>query len=122
MVLSAEQIVDRLVGRLADDVPQRHLYRAEDRSQLQAGVSKVVARAVHAVPDQLDVERIFTHHVHARHLIDETDLRLEITQPVRVGVARDPLPSPVIPHPSQSPGTADTCLPCMGAGSRSPLY
>ena len=90
VVHPAEQVVDRLVGCFANDVPQRHVDGADDGRGVQARVAQVVARAVHAIPDQLDVHRVLTDHELPDELFDHADLGLQVAQVVRVGAARDP--------------------------------
>ncbi len=90
MILPAQQIVDWLAHRFAHDVPQRHLDTAQNRRRLQARMPEVVPRRIHPVPYQLDVERVLPDDEHPRHLLYQTDLRLQIPQPIRVRIARNP--------------------------------
>src|SRR5262249_57507446 len=59
--LSAEQVVDRLPGRFAHDIPQGDVDRA-DRLNCHAFTAIVDTLAEHALPQDLDVERILIEH------------------------------------------------------------
>ena len=62
-----EQLVHRLPRRLADDVPARHLERAQYSHQRQIRVLREAAR-IHPPPDRLDRMRILTRHVARKHV------------------------------------------------------
>jgi hypothetical protein len=55
---AAEQLVHRLAAVLADDVPARHLDRAEDAELGQLRVVAVAGPAVHPVEEHLGVVRV----------------------------------------------------------------
>src|SRR5262249_50837757 len=57
MYAAAQELIDRLAGRLAHDVPQRDLDAREHADQRRVGALGVAA-AVDAAPQALDVERI----------------------------------------------------------------
>ena len=73
--LAAEEVVDGLHDRLADDVPQRHLDPAEDAHQRGVGTGGVAA-AVDVAPQGLDAERIGVEHVPLEHVADHRHDRL----------------------------------------------
>ena len=52
-------------------------------------MAQVVARAVHAVPDQLDVQRVLAEHELTDEFLDQSDLRLQIVGMVGIGAAGD---------------------------------
>ncbi len=67
--LTTEQLVDRLVCGLADDVPASHLERAQHGTERQVGVLRV-ARGVHAPPHGLDVVRIASDEVPLKGILE----------------------------------------------------
>ena len=69
MDLAAEQLVDRLVQLLADDVPAGHLDAAEHGDQRRVRALGVAAR-VDDPPQPLDLERIGAHDVACAHVLD----------------------------------------------------
>ena len=75
---SAEQVVDRLAGGFADDVPQRHLDGRERWGAVQAGVAVVVVGGVHALPDGLDVERALADYEALHQVVQQGHLRLQV--------------------------------------------
>jgi hypothetical protein len=85
----AEQLVDRLAGLLADDVPARHLERAQHAHQRQVRVLRET-RGVDAPPHALDVMRILAGEVAREDVLDELrdEVRLE-GHAVRLADARD---------------------------------
>ena len=96
VVSAAQEIVDGLVGRLADDVPAGDLDGAQGGRGVEAGVAEVVARAVHALPDLLDAERVLPDDELAAHLLQQGYLRLhllhgEVPAGAGEGVAGDAL-------------------------------
>ena len=64
---SAEEVVDRLPGLLADDVPAGHLERAQHSHECEIGVLRIAGR-VHAPPDVFDVMRIFAGEITSEHI------------------------------------------------------
>ena len=75
---SSEQVVDRLVGGFADDVPKRHLDGRQRRRAVQARVPVVVVRGVRALPDGFDLERAVADHEAAGQVVQQRDLGGEI--------------------------------------------
>ena len=70
--LAAEEIVDGLADRLADDVPKRHLDAGQDAHQ--RGVRPAgVAAAVDVAPQRLDPERVGAEDVALEHVADHRD-------------------------------------------------
>ena len=67
--LAAQERVDRLADRLADDVPERHLDAGEDAHERNVGPARVAA-AVDLAPQRLDPERIGAHDVALEHVLD----------------------------------------------------
>ena len=78
VVPAAKQVVDRLVRRLADQIPAGHLDRRERRHAVQPGVAVVVQRRLHPLPDLLHVERAFAFHEAVEQVVQQFDLRLQI--------------------------------------------
>jgi hypothetical protein len=68
--LSAEQFVDRLAGRLADDVPAGHLERAEHAHHGQIRMLSEAA-AIHAPRQRLDVVGFVALQVAAKHVFKQ---------------------------------------------------
>ncbi len=64
-----EELVDRLVHLLADDVPAGHLDAAQHPHQRDVGAQRVAA-AVDVAPQGLDPERIVADHVAGAHVLD----------------------------------------------------
>ena len=70
--LAAEQVIDRLAGRLADDVPQRHLDTAEDAHHRRVG-AELEAGAVDLAEHRLDAVRIHPDDAALHHVVDALD-------------------------------------------------
>ena len=73
--LAAEEVIDGLADRLADDIPQGHLDSAEDAHQRGVGTAGVAA-PVDVAPQCLDAEGIGVEHVPFEHVADHRDDRL----------------------------------------------
>ena len=86
----AEELVDGLVDRLADDVPAGHLDPAEDADQRDVRSARV-ALPVDITPEPLDVERIGPDHVTRADVLDHAG---DDVWPERRGVD---LPDPLDP-------------------------
>ncbi len=84
---AAQQVVDRLVQRLADDVPASHLDGAQGGSIGQARVPVVVARGVHALPEKLNIERARADDEFLRQVLDQTDMCIHSSQGMRSALA-----------------------------------
>ena len=84
--LASQQVVDRLPRRLADDVPEGHLYGGERRSRREALAPVVVRLRVDLVPDSLDIKRATPDDGLVAHLVQQMDLRLQATR-----LSTDPL-------------------------------
>ncbi len=69
MNLAAEQRIDGLADRLADDVPQRHLDGRKDAHQRNVGPAGIAA-AIDVAPERLDAERIGAFDVQLEHVLD----------------------------------------------------
>ena len=67
---AADQLVDRLVAGLADDVPQRDVDTA-DRGDRHALGAVILDPVVEIFPDHLDVERIAPDHAGCELAVDE---------------------------------------------------
>ncbi len=65
MHLPAEQVVNGLIGRLADDVPARHLERAQHAHQREIGMLREAAR-IDAAPHGFDRMRILALEIACR--------------------------------------------------------
>ena len=65
---AAEQLVDRLAQRLADDVPERHLDRADRAVEDRPAARELVAE--HVAPQPLDLERRAADHMALGELRD----------------------------------------------------
>src|SRR5262245_11303531 len=78
MHAAAEQLVDRLIRRLAEDVPQRDLDARQHGDQRRVGALRIAA-AVDLAPQALDVERVDAGDVAAEHVLGGglDDLRAE---------------------------------------------
>jgi len=86
---SAEQVVGRAAQRLADDVPERLLDRADGAVQVGAATRELVAE--HLLPDLLDLEGRLPDDDAMRQHLDARrhHLRLELAGPL--ADARDPV-------------------------------
>src|SRR6185436_11964068 len=75
---AAEQLVDRLAGRLAEDVPQRDLDARQHADQRRVRALRIAA-AVDFAPQALDVERVRAGDIAAEHVLGHRldDLRTE---------------------------------------------
>ena len=73
--LAAEQRINRLADRLADDVPERHLDAGEDAHQRNVGPARIAA-AVDVAPERLDAERIGALDMALEHILDHRHNRL----------------------------------------------
>ena len=89
VILTAKQVVDRLIDRLANDVPQRHFNRRQHRTGVQARMSEIMAGRIHRLPNMLNLERIPPDNEVVHILVDDRDERLEVLQAVREDIARD---------------------------------
>ncbi|MCA8965298.1 MAG: tetratricopeptide repeat protein [Planctomycetes bacterium] len=78
MKATTEQVVDRLVHRLADEIPTGHLDGADRRCQHQAGVAMVMARRKDPLPEQLDIKRIGADHILFAEVFEKADLRRQL--------------------------------------------
>ena len=57
---AAEQLVDRLIERLTDEVPQRNVYRRERFEHEPGAVAAQPHRGVEMVPQYLDGQRVLS--------------------------------------------------------------
>ena len=57
-------------------------------------MAQIVAGPVHAVPDQLDVQRVLTEHELPHEFLDQADLGFEVAEVIGVGAAGDALADP----------------------------
>ena len=67
--LAAQELVDRLARRLADDVPAGHLQRAEHAHKGQVGMLGEAA-GIDAPPHRFDVMRVMTDRIPSEHILD----------------------------------------------------
>src|SRR4029077_21068434 len=72
MDLAAEQLVDRLAHRLADDVPAGHLDATQHAEQRRIG-ALAVALAVDVPPERLDAEGIAVLDMALEDVLDQAD-------------------------------------------------
>ena len=86
--LAAEQLVDRHVGALALDVPQR-LIDAAHRVVEHRAVAPIRAD-VHRLPDVFDVVRVFAFEERRQELVDRRDDRLGALVEGRAAKAVEP--------------------------------
>ena len=70
--LATEHVVDGLAGRLADDVPERHLDAAEAPHHRGVG-AELEARAVDLAVHRLDAMRIHADNAALHHVVDALD-------------------------------------------------
>ncbi len=75
--LAAEQVVDRLVERLAHDVPAGHFDTAQHPHEAQIRVLRVAAR-IDDAPQLLDLERIRADDVALDHVLDQACHQLRV--------------------------------------------
>ncbi len=66
---AAEELVHRLPGFLADDVPASHFQGRQHRHERQVRMLRV-ARRVHAPPQRLDVVRILSEQITPEHVLE----------------------------------------------------
>src|ERR1019366_10511621 len=76
--LAAQEVVDRLLDRLPDDAPARHLQTADHAHERQVG-AQAEARAIRLAPHRLDTEGIATCEPSREQILDHRgdDLRPE---------------------------------------------
>ena len=75
--LAAEQVIDRLVERLAHDIPASHFHRAEHALGGQIGVLGI-ARGIDGAPQVLDAEGVRAHHEALTDVLHQAGYRAHV--------------------------------------------
>ncbi len=111
MYLSAEQFIDRLVQRLADDIPERHFDAAEDTHHHGIGTLREAGRIDKAeVP--FDLARFGARKMPREHVVDHRGQRLGVKRhPVDFSIADDAAGSRDLDENPVRPTPVDGCVP-----------